>query len=109
MSEYVFTSCVKTFIDQGEPIPAKYPVKWDAHTCQSRWAFNFKTYKNTKTRLDSQTGFGLDESQNTEGKTLEKAVEEACPLYYVLDYLFGERQNVQPSAQANPIPQETTV
>ncbi|ETK90091.1 hypothetical protein L915_06064 [Phytophthora nicotianae] len=32
MSENVFISCVKTFIDQGEPIPAKYPVKWDAHT-----------------------------------------------------------------------------
>ncbi|ETN22355.1 hypothetical protein PPTG_20908 [Phytophthora nicotianae INRA-310] len=32
MSENVFISCVKAFIDQGEPIPAKYPVKWDAHT-----------------------------------------------------------------------------
>eukprot|EP00644_Phytophthora_capsici_P015655 jgi/Phyca11/121455/e_gw1.44.382.1 len=64
MAEFVYDSC----------------IQWDARTCQSRWTSYFKTYKTTKHRLDSQTGFGTNENEVAEGKTLQEAVEEACPF-----------------------------
>eukprot|EP00644_Phytophthora_capsici_P003150 jgi/Phyca11/102641/e_gw1.7.623.1 len=92
MAEFVYDSC----IHQGESAPIKYTVKWDARTCQSRWTSYFKTYKTTNHHLDSQTSFGTNENEVAEGKTLQEAVEEACPFFYVLDELFGERQNIHP-------------
>ncbi|KAF1787770.1 hypothetical protein GQ600_8804 [Phytophthora cactorum] len=80
MAEYVYASCITTFTDQGEPVPAKYTVKWDARTCQSRWTY-FKTYKTTKQLLDKLTGFRLNEDQTDDGKRLEDVVEEACPFF----------------------------
>lgn len=63
-------------------------------TRQSRWQSYFKVYKKTKARLDTQTGFCLTTNEIQKGKTLEQAVDEACPYFYRLDELFGERQNV---------------
>eukprot|EP00644_Phytophthora_capsici_P013020 jgi/Phyca11/82519/gw1.5.1285.1 len=83
MAEFVYDSCIRVFSDQGEPAPIKYTSY-------------FKTYKTTKHRLDSQTGFGTNENEVAEGKTLQEAVGEACPFFYVLDELFGERQNIHP-------------
>ncbi|KAI9979918.1 hypothetical protein PInf_027452 [Phytophthora infestans] len=52
-------------------------------------------------RLDSQTGFGLTESQLKAGLALEEAVEKACPFY--IEGLFGGRQNISPfSIMDNP-------
>ncbi|KAF4133028.1 hypothetical protein GN958_ATG17784 [Phytophthora infestans] len=77
MAEYVFTSCLKTFADAGSPIPAKYTERWDGFTCQSRWTSYFKVFRKIRERLDSQTGFGLTESQLEAGLALEEAVEKA--------------------------------
>ncbi|KAE8912699.1 hypothetical protein PF005_g18963 [Phytophthora fragariae] len=96
MSLFVFHSCIEDFGTKGLSIPVKYTVKWDAATCQSRWNSYFKVYKKPKLRVDAQTGFGLSEQYFQDGKTLEDAVEEACPFYYRLDQLFGLRQNVRP-------------
>ncbi|KAG2997587.1 hypothetical protein JG687_00009925 [Phytophthora cactorum] len=96
MAKDVYVSCITTFIDQGEQVPANYTVERDARSCQSRWTSLFKTYKTTKQRLDSQTGFGMNEDQTDDGKRMEDVMEEACPFFYVLDNLFGERQNIHP-------------
>ncbi|KAF4130574.1 hypothetical protein GN958_ATG20231 [Phytophthora infestans] len=103
MAEYVFTSCLMTFADAGSPIPAKYTERWDAYTCQSRWTSYFKVFRKIRERLDSQTGFGLTESQLEAGLALEEAVEKACPFYYDIEGLFGGRQNISPfSTMDNP-------
>ncbi|KAF4146733.1 hypothetical protein GN958_ATG04073 [Phytophthora infestans] len=67
----------RTFADAGSPIPAKYTERWDGFTCQSRWTSYFKVFRKIRERLDSQTGFGLTESQLEAGLALEEAVEKA--------------------------------
>eukprot|EP00644_Phytophthora_capsici_P002945 jgi/Phyca11/82479/gw1.7.1035.1 len=73
-----------------------YTERWDAYTCQSRWTSYFKVFRKIRERLDSQTGFGLTESQLEAGLALEEAVEKACPFYYNIEGLFGGQQNISP-------------
>lgn len=96
MAEFVYTPCPQEFTWKGEEVPVVYTAKRDAIVCQSRFNSFLKTYKTVNAQLDTQTGFGLTAVQSTAGMAIEEVVEQACPYFYQLDKLFGERQNIRP-------------
>ncbi|KAE9300678.1 hypothetical protein PF008_g22952 [Phytophthora fragariae] len=89
MADHVYASCISAFSDECQAVPPKYTKKWEPAVRQSRWVSYFKVYKNTKARVNSQTGSGFSLKEIDEGKTLEEAIEAVCPFYFRLDILFG--------------------
>ncbi|ETN11177.1 hypothetical protein PPTG_10129 [Phytophthora nicotianae INRA-310] len=79
----------------------RHSVVWDRTTCQSRWASQFKRYKNTRERKNSNTGFGITEEMLANGITVDDMIEKACPFYTRMDAMFAEQANVNPESECH--------
>lgn len=71
---------------------------WSLQRTKSRYESYYKQYKDAK-RASMQTGFGCSsEDMNNGIVTIEMKLNELCPFFPEMDGLFGDRQNIVPSA-----------
>ncbi|KAI9345886.1 hypothetical protein DFJ73DRAFT_761485 [Zopfochytrium polystomum] len=71
---------------------------WNAQAAKNRWGAIKTKYTETK-KTTSETGYGLTPKDFQQGiNSIEAKRESLCPYYSLLDTLYGNRENVTPTA-----------